>query len=65
VLLLFDYETRQVELQALSKARDANLMELCADHADRFRPPQGWSCQGVREQKSTAETTDKQYSVRE
>ncbi len=65
VLLLFDYETRLVELQAISDARDANLMELCVDHADRFRPPQGWSCEDTRAEKSTTDTADKELAVRE
>ena len=65
VLLLFDYETRLVELQAISDARDANLMELCVEHADRFRPPQGWSCQDTREQNSITGTADKEYAVGE
>ncbi|SVE44423.1 uncharacterized protein METZ01_LOCUS497277, partial [marine metagenome] len=39
VLLLFDYETRLVELRALTVARDTNLLELCAHHAESFRPP--------------------------
>ena len=31
VLLLFEYETRLVELRGLSGVRDSNLLELCAD----------------------------------
>ncbi|MFL2986078.1 MAG: DUF3499 family protein [Acidimicrobiales bacterium] len=65
VLLLFDYETRLVELQAINEARDANLMELCAEHADRFRPPQGWLCQDRRDQNATTGTADEEYALRE
>ena len=50
VLLLFDYETRLVELCALNPDRDANLLEVWAIHADGFRPPQGWSCQDRRKE---------------
>ena len=65
MLLLFDYETRSVELQAINDSRDANLMELCVEHADRFRPPQGWSCQDTREEKAITDTADKEYAVGE
>ncbi|HCJ85271.1 MAG TPA: hypothetical protein DHV80_01845 [Acidimicrobiaceae bacterium] len=65
VLLLFDYETRLVELKAINKTRDSNLMELCAIHADRFRPPQGWSCQDEREPKRNADRLGRQYAFRD
>ena len=65
VLLLFDYETRLVELKAINKTRDANLMELCAVHADRFRPPQGWSCQDEREPQLQVDESSRQYAFRD
>ncbi len=61
VLLLFEYETRLVELRGLSGVRDSNLLELCADHGDRFRPPHGWSCQDVRQSQVTAESDGSRY----
>ena len=62
VLLLFEYETRLVELRSLSGVRDLNLLELCANHADRFRPPHGWSCQDVRQSQVTAESDESRYA---
>jgi hypothetical protein len=25
-------------------------LELCVEHADKFRPPHGWSCEDQRQQ---------------
>lgn len=50
VLLDFDYETRHVALRWATDEHDPNLLELCVDHADRFRPPHGWSLDDDREQ---------------
>lgn len=49
-LLLFDYEDRHVVLRWTSEKRDSNLLELCVEHADKFRPPHGWSCEDQRQQ---------------
>jgi hypothetical protein len=62
VLLLFEYESRLVELRGLSGVRDSNLLELCANHADRFRPPHGWSCQDVRQGQVRAESDESRYA---
>ncbi|MEC9059799.1 MAG: DUF3499 family protein [Actinomycetota bacterium] len=61
VLLLFDYKERLVELSVLSRDRDPNLLELCAIHGERFRPPQGWSCQDQRESKEIINQDEDQY----
>ena len=61
VLLLFEYETQLVELRGLSGVRDSNLLELCTNHADTFRPPHGWSCQDVRQTQLTAESDESRY----
>lgn len=50
VLLSFDYDTRHVALRWTSDEHDPNLLELCVEHADRFRPPHGWSLDDAREQ---------------
>ena len=50
VLLAFDYETRHVVLCWVEDAHDPNLLELCVQHADRFRPPHGWTFDDVRAQ---------------
>ncbi len=47
-MLLFDYAGRHVVLDELAAAADPNLLELCATHAERFRPPQGWSMEDRR-----------------
>jgi hypothetical protein len=50
VLLAFDYDTRHVVLEWVEGAHDPNVLELCVQHADRFRPPHGWSFDDAREQ---------------
>ena len=50
VVLDFDYETRHVVLRWSTEEHDPNILELCVDHADRFRPPHGWSMEDAREQ---------------
>ena len=50
VLLAFDYETRHVALRWSTEEHDPNILELCVEHADRFRPPHGWSLEDGREQ---------------
>ena len=65
VLLLFDYDARLVELRTLDRVRDANLLELCADHANRFRPPQGWACEDVREERRWNKATETSYATYE
>jgi hypothetical protein len=50
VLLAFDYDTRHVALQWTTDEHDPNLLELCVEHADRFRPPHGWTLHDGREQ---------------
>lgn len=50
VLLSFDYDTRHVALRWSTDEHDPNILELCVDHADRFRPPHGWSLEDAREQ---------------
>ena len=50
MLLSFDYDTRHVALRWTSDEHDPNLLELCVEHADRFRPPHGWSLDDAREQ---------------
>ena len=47
-VLLFDYAGRHVVLDELAAASDPNLLELCGVHAERFRPPQGWSMEDRR-----------------
>jgi hypothetical protein len=51
-----------VELQGLNGERDSNLLELCTNHADTFRPPHGWSCQDVRQTQLTAESDESRYA---
>lgn len=36
------YRDREVEVYDLLPQHDPNLMELCAEHADRLVPPLGW-----------------------
>lgn len=48
-VLVFDYQSRHVILDAASRDHDPNLLELCGMHADRFRPPQGWSVDDARD----------------
>jgi hypothetical protein len=50
VILAFGYETRHVMLRWIDDEYDPNLLELCARHADRFNPPQGWSSDDHRRQ---------------
>ena len=64
VLLLFEYETRLVELRGLSGVRDSTLLEVCANHADGFRPPHGWSCQDVRQRQLTSESDESRHTRR-
>jgi hypothetical protein len=49
VLLAFDYEDRHVVLRWSVADHDPNLLELCVEHADRFRPPHGWTLEDARE----------------
>ena len=62
VLLGFEYNTRHVTLQWASDEHDPNLLELCVEHADRFRPPHRWTLEDAREPvtalRSVAESAD-------
>jgi len=49
VVLDFDYDDRHVDLRWVVEEHDPNLLELCVDHADRFRCPNGWSQRDARE----------------
>jgi hypothetical protein len=51
-----------VELRGLSGVRDLNLLEVCANHADGFRPPHGWSCQDVRQRQLTSESDESRHT---
>ncbi|MCP3937017.1 MAG: DUF3499 family protein [Actinomycetia bacterium] len=43
VVLLFDYRAGHVVLDWTHDVHDPNHLELCAGHAGRFRPPNGWT----------------------
>lgn len=62
VLLAFDYDSRHVALLWTGNDHDPNILELCVEHADRFRPPHGWTLEDAREQvialRSVPETAD-------
>lgn len=49
VVLDFEYENRHVELRWSGPLHDPNLLELCVDHAERFRCPNGWTQHDARE----------------
>ncbi len=36
------YTDRQVVITDLLSERDPNLLDLCAEHAERMTPPVGW-----------------------
>lgn len=48
VVLLFDYGAGHVVLDWSREIHDPNHLELCAEHAERFRPPQGWTFEDRR-----------------
>lgn len=39
----FDYPNSSVWLDDLAEHMDRDGYRLCADHADRLTPPQGWT----------------------
>ncbi len=36
------YGAREVVIEELGAGRDPNLLDLCAQHAERLTPPMGW-----------------------
>ena len=47
-VLLFDYASGHVVLAWTREVHDPNHLELCAAHAERFRPPNGWTMEDRR-----------------
>ena len=41
--MLIRYVDREVEIVDLIREPDPNLVDLCAEHADRLTPPRGWA----------------------
>lgn len=46
--MLLRYAAREVEVVPLVPDPDPNLVDLCAEHADRLTPPIGWSLRDSR-----------------
>jgi hypothetical protein len=46
--VLLRYAAREVEVVPLVPDPDPNLVDLCAEHADRLTPPIGWSLRDSR-----------------
>jgi hypothetical protein len=46
--LLLRYADRQAEVVDLVPEHDPNLLDLCAEHADRLTPPIGWVISDAR-----------------
>ena len=40
--MILRYEEREVVLVDLTPKDDRNLVDLCASHANRLKPPLGW-----------------------
>lgn len=54
-VLLFDYASGHVVLDWTRDVHDPNHLELCAAHAERFRPPNGWT---LEDRRSVVSLTD-------
>ena len=48
VTLTFRYETREARMTALAVDGGPETYDLCADHAERTRPPHGWTLHDER-----------------
>lgn len=48
VVLMFEYAASHVVLDWSPADHDPNLLELCLDHAETFRPPRGWTVDDAR-----------------
>jgi len=48
VILIFEYAASHVELDWSPEQHDPNLLELCLEHAESFRPPNGWTVEDRR-----------------
>lgn len=46
--LAHSYAEQRVWLLELEPAPDPHVYDLCTYHADRFRPPRGWSAEDLR-----------------
>jgi len=43
VVLMFEYAASHVVLDWSPEQHDPNLLELCLEHSETFRPPNGWT----------------------
>ena len=48
VVLIFEYLASHVALDWSPEHHDPNLLELCLEHAETFRPPNGWTVEDRR-----------------
>lgn len=55
VVLLFEYAASHVVLDWSPEFHDPNHLELCLEHAETFRPPNGWSVDDLRVAPAAAE----------
>lgn len=46
--MMLRYEQREVVLVDLTQDDDRNLVDLCASHAGRLKPPLGWEISDQR-----------------
>ena len=58
VTLTFRYETREARMTALAVDGGPETYDLCTDHAERTRPPHGWTLHDERPVEAPTELPD-------